>query len=100
TDADRARVIEGLSTSAGTGSVSRTELSNLTKQLAPRWFVMRDVHSKEGTVFLQPRWAMSYLRGPMTTGEIRRALDERAAVVRERDVVVADEDLGREARVS
>jgi len=95
TDADRARVIEGLANSAGTGAVTRAELSNLTKQLAPRWFVMRDVHSKEGTVFLQPRWAMSFLRGPMTTGEIRRALDEREVGVQAREVAVAADGLAR-----
>jgi hypothetical protein len=48
----------------------------LTKRLAPRWFVMRDVHSKEGTVLMQPRWAMSLMRGPMTAGEIRMAREE------------------------
>jgi hypothetical protein len=26
-----------------------------------------------GTILLQPRWAMSFLRGPMTRNEIRRA---------------------------
>jgi hypothetical protein len=77
TDADRARVIDGLSTTAGTGGTSASELSDLTKQLEPRWFVVRNVHSKEGTLFLQPRWAMSFLRGPMTPGEIRRALLQR-----------------------
>lgn len=74
TDADRARVVEGLSTSAagGTGA-SAAELTELTKQLAPRWFVLRDVHSSRGTELLQPRWAMSFLRGPMTPRDIRRA---------------------------
>jgi len=34
---------------------------------------MRDVHAKVGTILLQPRWAMSLLRGPMTRNEIRKA---------------------------
>jgi hypothetical protein len=50
-----------------------TEISELTKRLAPPWFVMRDVHSDQGTVLMQPRWAFSFLRGPMTASEIRRA---------------------------
>lgn len=50
----------------------------MLKQLAPRWFVMRDAHSREGTRLLQPRWAMSFMRGPMTRTEIRRALALRA----------------------
>jgi hypothetical protein len=74
TDADRARVIEGLSTSAaGRDGASAADLSELTKRLAPRWFVMRDAHAESGTVLFQPRWAMSFLRGPMTGSEIRRA---------------------------
>jgi len=55
TDADRNRVIEGLSASgAGPGSTSAAELSAITKRLAPRWFLMRDVHAESGTVLLQP----------------------------------------------
>jgi hypothetical protein len=48
------------------------------KQLEPRWFLMRDAHANDGTRLLMPRWAMSYLKGPMTRVEIRRALAERA----------------------
>jgi hypothetical protein len=77
TDADRARVIEGLTTSDaganGRSGTSAEELSEITKSLAPRWFVMRNVHAERSTVLLQPRWAMSFLRGPMTGAEIRRA---------------------------
>jgi hypothetical protein len=40
----------------------------VTKRLASRCFVMRDVHAKRGVSLVQPRWAMSYLRGPMTGG--------------------------------
>jgi hypothetical protein len=75
TDADRERVLEGLS---GAGHAhdgpTKAELAHTVKRLAPRWFVMRDVHASEGTVLLQPRWAISLLLGPMTRTEIRRAL--------------------------
>ncbi len=79
TDADRARVLEGLcsATDGGGGrdgdGTSLAELSDITKRLAPRWFLMRDVHSKSGTVLMQPRWAMTFMRGPMTGTEVRRA---------------------------
>jgi Helicase HerA, central domain len=72
TDADRQRVIEGLSQSTGTGTTNAEALADLTKQLQPRWFVIRDVHAKQGTALMQPRWALSFLRGPMTPAEIRR----------------------------
>jgi hypothetical protein len=67
TDADRARVLEGLcsATDGGGGGngdgTSLAELSDITKRLAPRWFLMRDVHSQTGTVLMQPRWAMTFM---------------------------------------
>ena len=60
-------MIEGL-------SVGKDDaLAGIVKRLAPRWFVVRNVHAGDGPVLLQPRWAMSFMRGPMTRGEIRRA---------------------------
>jgi hypothetical protein len=73
TDADRERVIEGLSLNTGVDGATAAELSELAKVLAPRWFLLRDVHSRRGTELLQPRWAMSFLRGPMTPGELAMA---------------------------
>jgi hypothetical protein len=70
TDADRARVLDGLS---GVSAHSTTELARTVKRLSQRWFLMRDAHAKEGPRLLQPRWAMSFMRGPMTRNEIRAA---------------------------
>ena len=72
TDADRARVLDGLAQSSAAGE-SAGELAELTKRLKPRWFLTRDVHSSNGTTLLQPRWTMSFMKGPMTGQEIRRA---------------------------
>ncbi|NUP12095.1 MAG: ATP-binding protein [Polyangiaceae bacterium] len=74
TDADRARVLDGL---VGNAGEEAAQMSGLLKRLAPRWFLMRDVRSKKGTVFLQPRWAMSFMRGPMTRAEIKRARESQ-----------------------
>ncbi len=87
TDADRARVIDGL---VGSGGEEAAKLAAVLKRLAPRWFLLRDVHARNGTVFLQPRWAMSFMRGPMTRLEIRRA----------RAQSVAGASVGGEARAS
>jgi hypothetical protein len=71
TDADCKRVLDGLASSeAGTTE----ELHGIIKQLLPRWFVLRDMHSKVGTVLFQPRYTMSLLTGPMTESEVRKAL--------------------------
>ena len=79
TDADRARVLEGLAsaTTANDGA-SMAELGEITKRLSQRWFLIRDVHSQHRTRLLQPRWAMSFLRGPMTGTEIRKARETKA----------------------
>lgn len=72
TDADRDRVIEGLAHNAGTGTESVASLSTLIKSLSDRWFLLRNMRSNTGTLLYQPRWALSYLRGPLTLAEIAR----------------------------
>jgi hypothetical protein len=74
TDADRERVIEGIGGSGDSDGPSKSELTNMVKKLAPRWFLMRNAHAKEPLSLLQPRWAMSLMLGPMTRTEIRQAL--------------------------
>ena len=58
-----------------TGHLDRARI----RRLAPRWFVARDAHAGDGPVLLQPRWALSYLRAPMTRSELRGAIEARRA---------------------
>ncbi|MBK6514969.1 MAG: ATP-binding protein [Polyangiaceae bacterium] len=71
TDADRARVLDGLANEAGQGQTA--EELRRPQAAAPRWFVVRDAQAGGASMLLQPRWAMSFLRGPMTRHEIRGA---------------------------
>ena len=79
TDADRTRILDGLSAAghtaatSGNGSESADELRHTLQRLASRWFVVRNARVASPPVLLQPRHAMSVLRGPMTRREIRRA---------------------------
>ena len=66
TDADCERVIEGLA--SGDRKADQV-FDNTVQQLAKRWFVMRDMHAGPAPVLLQPRYAMTYMRGPMTRSE-------------------------------
>jgi DNA helicase HerA-like ATPase len=78
TDADRARVTEGLASSVGAGTDVK-ELNRCLSKLAPRWFVMRNAHVPEaGSVLLNPRHTMSLMRGPLTRAELRMAREKRA----------------------
>lgn len=79
TDSDRARVIDGLAGTAGADDMSAADLAKVVKRLASRWFLVRNVHSQEGMQLVQPRWAMSFMRGPMTRTEIQRALHKPEA---------------------
>jgi hypothetical protein len=81
TDADRARVLDGLAASIGEDKEALAALTRTVQRLAPRWFVIRDVHVPNGIALLQPRCAMSLLRGPMTRAELRTAREEHAKVI-------------------
>ena len=69
TERDKARVIEGLL--AAGKEAEKAELEARMSQLGKRVFLMRNVHEDE-SVLLRTRWALSYLRGPMTLQELRR----------------------------
>ena len=78
TERDQARVIEGLmSAQAGTG-FDRGALEKLMAGIAPRVFLMRNVND-EAPILFRTRWAMSWLRGPLTLPEITRLMSERKA---------------------
>ena len=70
TERDKARVIDGL-LSGGDGSLDKAELEPLIANLGNRVFLMRNVHDDEPVLF-RTRWALSYLKGPMTLQEIGR----------------------------
>lgn len=77
TERDKARVVEGLLSGAAAG-MDKNELETLLANLSPRVFLMRNVHESE-PVLLRSRWALSYLRGPMTLMEIQRLTPPQAA---------------------
>lgn len=81
TERDKDRVIEGLLGTDAAAGLDRAGLEALMSSLAQRTFLMRNVHD-DAPVVLRTRWAMSYLRGPLTLSEIGRLeqSDARAAV--------------------
>jgi hypothetical protein len=81
TDADRARVIDGLGASIGADRATAAALARTVQRLGQRWFVIRDSHVPHGIALFQPRWAMSLLRGPMTRNELRRAREDHARAI-------------------
>ncbi len=77
TERDKARLIEGLEGALG-GGYDRAEVDRLMSALTQRVFLMRNVHD-DAPFLMKSRWALSYLRGPMTGAEIARVMAPRKA---------------------
>ncbi len=80
TERDKARVLEGLEGAAASASSSfdRGEMEQMLAALGNRIFLMNNVHDDAPCVF-QVRWALSYLRGPLTRMQIKSLMDVRRA---------------------
>ncbi|MGH9968728.1 MAG: ATP-binding protein [Pyrinomonadaceae bacterium] len=76
TERDKARVLEGLEgIAAGTGQkFDREAMEQTLAGLSNRVFLLNNVHEDATEVF-QTRWAMSYLRGPLTRTQIKVLMD-------------------------
>jgi DNA helicase HerA-like ATPase len=69
TDGDTDRLLDGM----GLSRDDREEVGALVRRLRPRWFLERSIYTERA--LLQPRWAMSLMRGPMTRAELLMALE-------------------------
>jgi hypothetical protein len=78
TERDKMRVMEGLEGASAGGAFDRAEMERILAGLGSRRFLLHNVHD-EGPVVFQTRWAMSYLRGPLTREQIRKLNPEPAA---------------------
>ncbi len=80
TERDKLRVLDGLegaSASAG-ADFDRASMERTLAGLAKRTFLLHNVHAEEPRLF-QTRWALSYLRGPLTKGQIATLMQARKA---------------------
>lgn len=78
TERDKARVLEGLEgASAAAGSTfDRQKMEQTLAGLGNRVFLMNNVHEDQPVVF-QSRWALSYLRGPLSRDQISTLMASR-----------------------
>ena len=82
TERDKARVLDGLegaSTAAG-AKFNRGEIERTLSGLGNRVFLMHNVHDDAPVVF-QSRWALSYLRGPLTREQIASLMKAKKATL-------------------
>jgi DNA helicase HerA-like ATPase len=73
TEQDKERLLEGLETVSGESGegYDRKYFDHLISSLKKRVFLYHNVHNEKPEVF-KTRWAMSYLRGPLTKEQIKR----------------------------
>ncbi|HON82187.1 MAG TPA: type IV secretion system DNA-binding domain-containing protein [Methanoregulaceae archaeon] len=79
---DRNRVLDGLEGAVQGGAFSRAALSEILSSLDNRVFLLHNVHESAPLIF-QTRWAMSYLRGPLSREQVRVLMkDQKPDAVR------------------
>jgi hypothetical protein len=73
TERDKLRVLDGLEGAAAASgqALDRARMDTMLSGLAPRTFLLHSVHERAPRPF-QSRWALSYLRGPLSRDEMRR----------------------------
>jgi phage host-nuclease inhibitor protein Gam len=78
TERDKLRVLDGLegASSAAGKTFNRSRMEQILSSLGNRVFLMNNVHEDEPVVF-QTRWALSFLRGPLTRDQISELMQSR-----------------------
>jgi hypothetical protein len=76
TERDKARMLDGLQGAAAGGKFDRQAMESAIAGLGNRIFLMNNVHD-DGPVVFETRWAMSYLRGPLTRDQIKVLMSGR-----------------------
>jgi hypothetical protein len=76
-DRDKQRVLDGLEgVQVSEGGTSRAEFDKMISAVRSRVFLLHNVHEDRPQVF-HTRWAMSYLRGPMTRDQVQDLVGEQ-----------------------
>ena len=78
TERDKLRVVQGLTSAQGGDALDQGSLSQLMSALKPRVFLLRNAR-EDAPRLMQSRWALSYLRGPLTGPEISQLMASRKA---------------------
>ena len=78
TENDKNKVLSGLETvSTVDHAVNVDDVDRLLSSIDPRVFVMHNVHDSTGAIPMHTRWAMSFLRGPLTRQQIRALMADQ-----------------------
>lgn len=76
TERDKARMIEGLQSIDSTNGLDKSSLENIISNLDNRVFLVNNSNASHPEIF-QTRWALNYLRGPITKPQIEILMKEK-----------------------
>ena len=83
TERDKMRVLDGLNGAiAEAGSEASVDFSKIISSLSSRVFLLHNVHADDPVVY-HTRWAMSYLRGPLTRPQLKTLMEEKKKRIEE-----------------
>ncbi|MEM8953543.1 MAG: DUF87 domain-containing protein [Verrucomicrobiota bacterium] len=91
TERDKMRVLDGLegAASAHDSTFDRGEMEEVLAGLGSRVFLMNNVH-EDAPVIFHVRWVMSYLRGPLTRGQIKSLMADKAEAEEKREAAAGE----------
>jgi len=94
TERDKARVLEGLKSAISEvgGSGENIDYDEIISRLDSRVFLLHNVHEDEPYIFYT-RWAMSYLRGPLTRPQVRKLMSTKKQIQQETSPGLFTQDL-------
>ncbi|MFX4264111.1 ATP-binding protein [Aliarcobacter butzleri] len=75
TKQDKEKVIDGLS-SANEGNLNKDEVMNIISNLEKRNFILKNIN-EDGIKIFETRWALSYLKGPISKDGIKKLMSEK-----------------------
>jgi len=83
TKQDISKVIDGLS-SANNGNFNKQELENILLTLPKRNFILKNINEEHIKLF-ETRWALSYLKGPLSKDAIKKLMKDRKRPTKKED---------------
>ena len=78
TERDKLRVLEGLKGAIAEAGGKQLDFDKIIAGLSSRVFLLHNVHDDTPQVY-HTRWAMSYLRGPMTRPQVKSLMAQKKA---------------------
>lgn len=95
TDRDKQRVLDGLEGAAADSGThfDRAAIDKCLSGLGKRIFLMRDANEDQPVLF-ETRWAMSYMRGPLSMAEIKSLIRKNSPTQQAEQATVSPFDVG------